>query len=210
MVSLRLLRLLHEAQRRYCTEHKTTRRHCGGILTWTEFIKMRKWEVSYAMVMRRRCISTGVFTHAWALCRFTKLHCYNIVYLQRGGDNSCRQTGFGITVTSSCTTLEKHLTKRQSLYDVGVHLPWLLVIVGVDWKCRTGIRRARMYGETWRTNSKYWKMQDRKLPDRKMQDWKRRTKKRAGGNWKTTVAHIKKQKTRVPDAQKLQLIQLRW
>jgi len=34
-----------------------------------------------------------------------------------------------------------------------------------------------MYGWKMRTNSKYWKMQDRR-----MQDPKRRTKKRAGGN----------------------------
>jgi len=46
----------------------------------------------------------------------------------------------------------------------------------------------------------------------KMQDRKRRTKKRAGRNWRTTVAHIIKQNTRVPDAPKLQIIQLslRW
>jgi len=35
-------------------------------------------------------------------------------------------------------------------------------------------------------------------------------KKRAGGNWRTTVAHIIKQNTRVHDAQKQQIIQLCW
>jgi len=39
---------------------------------------------------------------------------------------------------------------------------------------------------------------------------KRRTKKIAGGNFRTTVAHIIKQNTRIPDAQKLQIIQLCW
>jgi len=44
--------------------------------------------------------------------------------------------------------------------------------------------------------------------DWKCRTGKRRTKKRAGGNWKTAVAHIIKQNTRLPDAQKLQIIQL--
>jgi len=45
-------------------------------------------------------------------------------------------------------------------------------------QCRTGIRRTKWNngpkctGGKWRTNYKYWKMQDRKLQDWKMQDLK--------------------------------------
>ena len=58
------------------------------------------------------------------------------------------------------------------------------------------------------------------MQDQKMEDHftglenagpeKGRIKKKVGGNWRTTVAHIIKQNTRVPDAKKLQLIQLGW
>jgi len=47
---------------------------------------VRKYEKTYAKVIRRPCISTHVTTHINSV-NFTTLHCYNILSVQDGDEN---------------------------------------------------------------------------------------------------------------------------